>query len=103
MTPSDAAKAREQFAVRLGDLRGRISAAPAALEASSALSEARPALGALQSESEGWGRSDLAAALRRLSLMTDVWECLAADEDAVNAGRDRSVVADAAGEIPQRE
>ena len=32
-----------------------------------------------------------------------VAECLAADKDAINARRDRPVVADAAGEVPQRE
>jgi chemotaxis protein histidine kinase CheA/ActR/RegA family two-component response regulator len=43
------------------------------------LMELRGELEALQSEAEGEDRPGLASALRRLAMMTEVWECLAAE------------------------
>ncbi|HEV3164826.1 MAG TPA: response regulator [Isosphaeraceae bacterium] len=95
MFPADT-DALEQFAGRLDHLgRGLDSSQP------DALAPAREELGRLQAEAEAWGSLRLAEALQRLSLMIEVWECLAG-EDPESAAEVGSFCQRVANDLSQR-
>lgn len=62
---------------RLLELRDALAGVPSTSPGD--LSDVRSALEAYQGDAQREGRPGLAAALRRLGLMTEVWECLAAE------------------------
>lgn len=73
-----------------------VAAAPGDLDGE--LAARRQSLLSLETEAEGFGRSTLAAAFRRMRLLTEVWECVRAD-DAAAAARIETVVTSAFEQI----
>ena len=70
-------QALDALADRLDGIRGGLEGTPH--DPPGDLSPTRCTLDEAQAEAEALGRPELVDALRRLGLMTEVWECLAAD------------------------
>jgi len=77
MTPTTETEALGAFADRLDGLCRGIEGTPH--DSPGDLSPTRCLLDESQAEAEALGRPELVDALRRLGLMTEVWECLAAE------------------------
>ncbi|HMB07177.1 MAG TPA: hypothetical protein VKP69_26025, partial [Isosphaeraceae bacterium] len=78
MRPPDESRALDALAGRLDALGGRLRTEAARRPGDRAA--VRLDLDALQSEAEGLGRPDLAEALGRLAPLTEIEECLAAED-----------------------
>lgn len=72
--------ARAHLAGELEALRQRLESSAPAEEGLAAI---RSEIGALRAEAHLWAHHELGGALQRLSLVTEVWECVAADDPAV--------------------
>src|SRR5579864_5563460 len=77
MTVSCTSHILHEFAGRLDRLRGRLDRSLA-----DSLGKTRQELEVLRAEAEGCPCAGLPAALGRLALLTEVWECLAAEGEA---------------------
>lgn len=84
MTPSAESLSPDRFPERLQSVRACLQALPP--DEPSGLADPRDELGALAEEAEGLGFARLAASVRRLALLTEVWECLALEGPEGAAG-----------------